>query len=221
LEGARSGDGCWSRVQPDPSIRYTGSVTNALVQSMASNFEDALRLLEAALSDCPDGLWEASMWQVPAPDSGQQFLGPDWKPVTDPAQRRALVQRWVERWSTPWSLAWHALEVLDYDLSGDSESWAPPPPFAGHPHWRDLPSLPEAWSRSQLLAYIDYCRGRVGRTLDALTEDAAARPLPGAHRYHGTLFGVLVGSIPLHVVEHASQIRQFLTAAGVKPQPRR
>jgi len=38
-------------------------------------------------------------------------------------------------------------------------------------------------------------------------------------RYHGTPFGVLVGTIPLHVVEHASQIRQFLTAAGVAPQP--
>jgi hypothetical protein len=47
----------------------------------------------------------------------------------------------------------------------------------------------------------------------------AARPLPSAHRYHGMLFGVLVGSMPLHVVEHASQIRQFLTAAGVKVQP--
>jgi hypothetical protein len=32
------------------------------------------------------------------------------------------------------------------------------------------------------------------------------------------LFGVIVGSMPLHVVEHASQIRQFLTAAGVKVQ---
>jgi hypothetical protein len=201
-------------------MRYTGSVTNAFVQSMAVNFDDALRLMAAALSDCPDRLWEASMWPVPALDSGHKFLGPDWKPVTDPAQRRALVQRWVERWSTPWSVAWHALEVLDYDLSGDFESWAPPPPFAGHPHWRDLPSLPAAWSRSELLAYIDYCRARVSRTLDALTEDAAARPLPATHRYHGMLFGVLVGSIPLHVVEHASQIRQFLTAAGVNVQPR-
>jgi hypothetical protein len=198
-------------------MRYTRRVTNAFVQSMARNFDDALRLLEAALTDCPDELWEASTWQVPTPDSGHQFLGPDWQPVTDPAHRRALSQRWVERWSTPWSLAWHALEVLDYDLSGDSESWAPPPPFSGHPHWRDLPSLPAAWSRSELLAYIDYCRGRVRTTLDALTEDAAARPLPSIHRYHGTLFGVLVGGIPLHVVEHASQIRQFLTAAGVKP----
>ena len=33
------------------------------------------------------------------------------------------------------------------------------------------------------------------------------------------LYGVIVGSMPLHVLEHASQIRQFLTAAGIKVQP--
>jgi hypothetical protein len=69
------------------------------------------------------------------------------------------------------------------------------------------------------LGYIDYCGERMRQTLDALTEDAAARPLPDAHRYHGMLYGVIVGSLPLHVLEHASQIRQFLTATGVKVQP--
>lgn len=187
---------------------------------MARNFEDALRLMETALSGCADELWEASMWQVPAPEPDRQFLGPDWNPVTDPAQRSELVQRWVQRWSTPWSVAWHALEVLDYDLNGESGPWAPPPPFTGHPHWRDLPSLSAAWSRSELLGYVDYCRARARATLDALTEDVAARPLPGSHRYHDTPFGVLVGSLPLHVVEHAAQIRQFLAASGVQSQPR-
>ena len=33
------------------------------------------------------------------------------------------------------------------------------------------------------------------------------------------LFVVIVGRMPLHVLEHTSQIRQFLTAAGVKVQP--
>jgi hypothetical protein len=33
------------------------------------------------------------------------------------------------------------------------------------------------------------------------------------------LYGVIVGRMPLHVLEHASQIRQFLTAAGVNVQP--
>ena len=29
----------------------------------------------------------------------------------------------------------------------------------------------------------------------------------------------LVGGLPLHVIEHASQIRQFLTASGVSVRP--
>ena len=75
------------------------------------------------------------------------------------------------------------------------------------------------FSKAELLSYVDYSRGRVRRTLDTLTEDAAVRPLPGTHRYRGMLYGVIVGSIPLHVLEHASQIRQFLTAAGIRVQP--
>jgi len=75
------------------------------------------------------------------------------------------------------------------------------------------------FTKPELLGYVVYCRGRVRETLDTLTEEMAARPLPSPHRYHGMLFGVIAGSIPLHVVEHASQIRQFLSAAGVKVQP--
>ena len=37
-------------------MRYNGSVSNAFVQSMAHNFEQALRLMKAALTDCPDKL---------------------------------------------------------------------------------------------------------------------------------------------------------------------
>ncbi len=177
-------------------MRYTGSVTRALVQSMARNFDDALRLMEAALSDCPDQLWETDLWPDEAP--------------TGPSPHGGL------HGSSPWFLAYHALMCLDYDLSGDFEPWQPPKPFDENT-W----SFPNRmFTRAELLGYIDYCGGRARRTLDTLTEDAAARPLPNTHRYHGTLFGVLVGNIPPHVVEHASQIRQFLTAAGVKLQPR-
>ena len=172
-------------------------MTNAFVQSFARNFEDALRLMETALTDCPDALWETDLW-------------PDEAPMR-PAAHGGL------HGSAPWFLGYHALSCLDYDLSGDFEPWQPPRPFDENT-W----SFPNRmFTRAELLGYVDYCRGRARRTLDALTEDAAARPLPHTHRYHGTLFGVIVASIPLHVVEHASQIRQFLTAAGIKPQPRR
>src|SRR5260221_3195383 len=48
-------------------MRYTGRVSNAFVQSMALNFEQALRLMEAALTDCPDELWQGDFWPGQAP----------------------------------------------------------------------------------------------------------------------------------------------------------
>jgi hypothetical protein len=162
---------------------------------MSSNFEAALRLMEAALTDCPDGLWEMDLWPDEAP--------------TGPTTQGGL------HGSSPWFLAYHALLTLDYDLTAEFERWDPPQPFDENTY-----AFPNrVFTKAELLAYIDYCRVKVRRTLDELTEDAAARPLPGAHRYHGTLYGVIVGSMPLHVVEHASQIRQFLTTAGVHVQP--
>ena len=185
------------------------------VESLGRSFERALDMLAAAVRGCTDELWETAMWPVPAPGPDRQFLGSDWKPVTDSAQRRALVQRWVQRWSTPWSVAWHALEVLDYDLNGESGPWAPPPPFTGHPHWRDLPSLPAAWSRSEMLGYIDYCRQQVRNTLAGMTDEKAATPLPPAHRYRGQPHAWIITGLVGHTTEHASQIRQFITAAGI------
>ena len=43
-------------------VRYTCNVSNAFAQSMAHNFEQALRLMEAALTDCPDDLWQTDLW---------------------------------------------------------------------------------------------------------------------------------------------------------------
>jgi len=170
-------------------------VTSAFLHSTARNFEDALRLMEAAIADCPDGMWETDLWADEAPTGPTPYGGLEG--------------------SAPWFLAYHALFCLDYDLSGEFEPWEPPQPFDQNTY-----AFPNrVFTKPELLGYVDWCRGRVRGTLDSLTEDGAARPLPRAHRYHGTLFGVIVGGIPLHVVEHASQIRQFLTAAGVKVQP--
>jgi hypothetical protein len=170
-------------------------VINPLVQSLASNFEVALRLMKAALEDCPDHLWEVDLWQDEAP--------------TAPTRHGGL------HGSAPWFLGYHALLTLDYDLTAEFMPWEPPPPFDENTY-----AFPNrVFTKSELLGYVDYCRGRVDRMLDALTEEAAARPLPDGHRYHGMLYGVIVGSLPMHVVEHAAQIRQFLTAAGVKVQP--
>jgi hypothetical protein len=159
---------------------------------MTRNFEEALQLLAAALQDCPDALWEQDLWPNEAP--------------TAPSPHGGL------HGSAPWFLAYHALFCLDYDLSGELEAWAPPPPFDENTF-----AYPNrVFTRSELLEYVDYCRSRVRRTLDSMTEDRASRCLPSPHRAEGTLYGVMVGGIPLHVLEHAAQIRQFVTAAGIK-----
>ena len=166
-------------------------MTNPFVLSMSSNFEVALRLMEAALKDCPDDLWETDLWPDEAP--------------TGPTPHGGL------HGSAPWFLGYHTLLTLDYDLTAEFEPWQPPRPFdensSAYPN--------RMFTKSELLGYVDYCRGKVRRTLGALTEEAATRPLPDAHRYRGMPYGEIVGRLPLHIVEHASQIRQFLTAAGV------
>ena len=181
------------------------------LEGVGRGLEQALELLAGSVRDCPSELWEAPMWAVPAPAADQPFLGADWKPITDPGQRAALAERWVQRRSTPWSVAWHALESLDYDLNGEFGPWMPPPPFAGHPHWRDLPSLPAAWSPGEIQGYIDYCREQVRNALADMTDEKAARPLPAAHRYRGQPHAWLITGMIGHTTEHAAQIRQFIT----------
>jgi len=191
--------------------RMTASVW---VEGLGRSLQHALDLLESGVRDCSDALWEASMWPVPEPEPGRPFLGIDWLAVTDTTQRRSLAERWVARWSTPWSVAWHALEVLDYDLNGEFSPWSAPPPFTGHPHWRDLPSVPRAWSRSELRSYIEYCRERVRVALASMTDEQAAKPLPSAHRFAGQPHAWVVQGLVGHTAEHAAQIRQFIASAG-------
>lgn len=150
------------------------------------------------------------MWEVPARDPGQPLTGPGGELVADPEERQALVQRF----STPWSIAWHALEVLDYDLTGDLVPWAgPPAPFAGHPHWRDYTSLPRPWRQPEVLAYIEHCRQRVRDTFDGLTDERAATRCE-THRRAGTTYARILTGLVAHTSEHAAQILQFVNEVG-------
>lgn len=153
------------------------------------------------------------MWRVQSSEIAGEVYDGDGSTITDPAQRDARIQRWSE----PWSVAWHALEVLDYDLTGELDTWTPPPPFAGNPHWQTFTSLRVAWSQSEIGEYIDYCRQRVHDSFDDMTEDKAATLLPAAHRYAGKPYAWILTSLIGHTIAHATQIRQFLNAAGTPP----
>jgi hypothetical protein len=196
-------------------------MTSIWAESVAAALDDALITLALAVGVCEGDLWETSMWEVPASAFGNFWLGdpanplagPDGELVVDPAERLALAQRF----STPWSVAWHALEVLDYDLTGDLSPWAgPPTPFADHPHWRDFTSV-SPWRQSDVLGYIEHCRQRVRDTFDGLTEDRAATPLPATHRRAGTPYARILTGLVAHTNEHAAQILQHVNAVGRRP----
>lgn len=89
--------------------------------SVRRSLDEAVELLARVVQDCPDDLWRVPMWRVDPSEIVGETRDVDGNLVTEPAQREALVQRW----STPWSVSWHALEVLDYDLAGELEAWAP------------------------------------------------------------------------------------------------
>lgn len=158
---------------------------SVLIKALSHNFNSALTQLQMAVDGCADDLWEADIW-------------PDEAPTT-------VTTSGAIRGSSPWLLAHHALICLDYDLVGDFDQWSPPPPMDGAVGADPVRLL----SKRDILGYVDYCRSHTHTTLDGLTETMADRPLPASHRYEGTRYGVLIGSIPLHVVEHATQIDQF------------
>lgn len=77
---------------------------------MANNFEQALRLMSAALTDCLDDLWETDLWpdeapNGPTPHGGLHGTSPLVLGVPRPAG------------------------LLDYDLTAEFEPWEPPQPF--------------------------------------------------------------------------------------------
>ena len=162
-------------------------MTAALVPSLSYNFDTALDQLNSALLDCPDEVWERDLW-----------------PDESPTRRLENGAIWG---SAPWVLAHHALVCLDYDLTGEFEPWQPPSPIGDFLLYADATRV---FTKPELVGYLDLCRERVRQTLEALTDELSVRPLPDQHRYRGRLYGVLLGSIPPHVVEHATQIRQFI-----------
>lgn len=183
--------------------------------SVRGGLDQALALLADVVRNCPDELWQVPMWRVDAAEIVGAVRDVDGHAVTESAQRETLVQRW----STPWSVAWHVLEVLDYDLTSELDVWAPPPPFAGKPHWQTFTSLPVPWSKADISGYIDYCRQRVHDTLTDMTEERAAIALPPAHRYRDRPYAQIVTSLIGHTTAHATQIRQFVDAAAPANTP--
>lgn len=204
------------------NTRGVTGMTSIWVESVGRGFQQALDLLAAAVRDCTDEVWNESMWEVPGPDAAREVRGPGGTLITDPTECRALVQLYA----TPWGVAWHALERFDFQLTGGLVPWEIWPGFGGRTGFTpppvrsvcespygglDITTISTPWSRADLLGFTDYCRQRAVDTLTEVTPEKAATIIGRKGRtYAWTLMRTT-----LHVVEHAAQIRQFITAGGV------
>ena len=106
-----------------------------------------------------------------------------------------------------WYMVYHTLFFLDYYMSGTSENFAPPEPFT----LSELdPSglLPErAYTKDELLKYLEHGRQKSRKVINALTEETAHQPC-------GFKKDLTVAELCLytmrHVQHHSAQLNLLL-----------
>jgi hypothetical protein len=147
-------------------------------------------MLDDALRDCPDELWEKNLW-ADQPD------------------------QWVAAgFSAFWYLGYHTIFWLDLYLTGAEEGFAPPTPFdLVEMEANEL--LPRTYTRQELLGYLESCRQKCKDTIATLSTEEAYRSCRFAW---GELpFAELLLYTLRHVQEHAAQLSLFLGQQAGKP----
>lgn len=177
-------------------------MTTAWRTSLARKYAEEIDSLERALKDCPDDLWERSIWEVKREDP---WVWPIKRGMGDglPDNQRMQIH------SALWNVAYHTLFFLDFYLSGGISPYEPPAPFRLDDHGGN--ALPvRMYTRSELLSYLDHSRETARSTLETLTDEQAERPVR-----RGQPFADLLLHNLLHVREHVAQINLFLSLRGV------
>jgi hypothetical protein len=148
-------------------------------------FGATIDTLDEVVRACPDDLWHARLWDN-------------------------LSER--PEYSQIWYRVYHTLFWLDLYLFGAEEGFVPPAPFALIEMEED--DIPErAYTKDELLAYLQHGRRRCKATIEALTDESAQR----IHRFPwGELtFVELLLYNMRHVQDHASQLSLLLGQKGV------
>ncbi len=152
-----------------------------LKTSLWQQFGAVIYYLEDTIRACPDELWQASLWKSPD------------KPV---------------EMSQFWYVAYHSLFWLDLYLTGTEDGFLPPAPFMLIEQSDDGPIPERAYTKTELLDYLQGCRSRCKATIETLTDEMTQR-----HCVFGwgecSFFELLIYSLR-HVHGHASQLSMLL-----------
>lgn len=147
-------------------------------------FSKAIESFGTAVRDCPDHLWEATLWD----DEPDQWVAAGF--------------------SSYWYLCYHTLFWLDLYLTGAEEGFTPPAPF-DLVEMQDNETLPRVYTRDELLGYLELCTRRTQETIEQMTPEQARQLCTFPW---GTVpFGELMIYSMRHVIEHAAQLHLFLS----------
>jgi hypothetical protein len=164
-------------------------VDTNLKTSLWQQFGASIDYLADTIRACPDELWSAALWQ-----------SYDQKP------ERAQF----------WYVAYHTLFWLDLYLTGTEEGFLPPAPFTLIEQDENGPIPERVYTKSELLDYLVGCRQRCKATIEALTDETAARLC--WFGWGEVSFLELFPYNMRHVHGHASQLNMLLGQNGI-PTP--
>lgn len=182
---------------------------------MLGDFEGAIDRFERALRDCPNEHWGSSLWIVRRTDPWMWPRRGNGDGRTEEA---------IQVFSAFWLIAYHCLFFLDLYCWDERGTFATPAEFANGPEDQGIDEFGAArfpnvaYTREQLLGYVEYCRGRVRETLLSLTPERRAIKLRPGHPHAGKTFEQLLGVSLAHLREHGDQLTAFI-ARGYTTRP--
>jgi hypothetical protein len=176
---------------------------NALIRK----YGEVIDALGHHVRDCPDELWEESVWPV---TRNQPWVWPIRRFGQKEFPTEAEQLQLLPVISAFWNVAYHAIFHLDFYLSGGDLPYRPPAPFREEEH-RSGTVPARTYSRDELLGYLAHCGAKSLDTITGLQAEEAARITRVGEPFIDVLHWGLA-----HAQEHQAQFGLWFGQRGVK-----
>jgi len=126
-------------------------------------------------------------------------------------------QLWEDRTRRPqfWYLVFHTLFFVDLYLSDSSDGFSPPAPFT-RSELDPRGVLPDrAYSKEELLTYLEHCRSKARTRINGLNAESGARVCRFGWIDLTTVESLIYNM--RHVQHHAAQLNLLLRQAACEP----